>query len=163
MRTIKFRGQRCDTKEFIFGDLAKMWNGLPFIMPKCFFATKDLGFDEDNPEEVQKMLNSKELAIGGFIEVFPETVGQFTGLLDKNGNEAFEGDKIKGICVLTDSNGYDSKFEIEGVINYSDEYSAFAFTNNIKAPLENYCNFMYQLSKFEIIGNIHTTPEQLTK
>ena len=156
MRTIKFRGLQKDDDSFIYGDLAKMWNGIPFIMPKCFFATKDLGFDEDDPEDVKKMLNSKELALGGFIEVIPETVGQFTGLQDKNGVDIYEGDIL--------SKGKISK---RPSWKKGHDYYCVSFSNGVFVA--NGYNGEFKVSPIlhnlnsgcEIIGNIHENPELL--
>lgn len=149
-REIKFRGKRKDNGEFIIGDLAKMWNGLPFIMPNCFFATKDLGYDEDDPEEVKKMLDSVELALGGFIEVTPESVGQFTRLYDKNGKEIYEGD----ILDFGNKNYVPVVFD-NGCFNVFDEPLGWDFDSE-EIPFKtnfNYC---------EIVGNICENPELLS-
>lgn len=72
-REILFRGMRVDTKEWVYGDLITLYS------PK---KTLHISCEGDN----QNWCNTK------FIEVIPETVGQFTGLTDKNGKKAFEGD-----------------------------------------------------------------------
>ena len=66
MREILFRGKGKKSGEWLFGDfLAAGSDGVPWILPKQYM------------EEVK---------------VDPATVGQFTGLTDKNGKKIFEGD-----------------------------------------------------------------------
>lgn len=95
------------------------------------------------------------------IIVIRRTIGQFTGLLDKNGKQIFEGDNINANCILTDSNGYETSIIITGIVQYSNDYSCYSFTDNIKQPLNNYCNFLYQCENIEVVGNIHDNPEFL--
>ena len=79
-------------------------------------------------------------------KVIPETVGQFIGLLDKNGKKIFEGDILR----------HSDKFEsiIAKVIYERMGYRLIG----LKEPI--YWNFH---SEFEIIGNIHDNPELLCK
>lgn len=97
---------------------------------------------------------------GRFIlfEVIPDTVGQFTGLCDKNGNKIFEGDIVK---IAGDSNNDDWKN-----VNY---IAQIVFLDGgfcaIDGTIDNYSFRRYSLSRcefdLEVIGNIHDNPELL--
>lgn len=70
MRETKFRGKRLDNGEWIEGDLLRMLDHW-FIFP------------DPAPEGIDKYA------------VDPATVGEYTGLKDKNGKEIYEGDVIR--------------------------------------------------------------------
>ena len=83
------------------------------------------------------------------VEVDPETIGQFTGLYDKNGKEIYEGD------ILAFDNSY---VDFNDVIEVRFVRGVFAFLWNgnledecpINAPTREWAN---------VIGNIHDNPE----
>lgn len=86
-------------------------------------------------------------------ECYPDTIGQFTGLYDKNGKEVWEGDVIHD----TDSEGRD-------IIHYV-TYRDAAFIGVLKGhPLFSHStltqSWMIECEK-EVIGNIHDNPELL--
>ena len=84
-------------------------------------------------------------------EVIPETVGQCTGLKDKNGKWIFEGDvvnalldfgmPIKSICVFKDGS-----FGLLAKQHGVEHFHAFTSICNVK---------------YEVIGNIYDNPELL--
>jgi hypothetical protein len=74
------------------------------------------------------------------IEVDHETIGQFTGLTDKNGVKIFEGDIVE----------YEGK---RYSINYLPHYTRFSAVK----PNTVFCVFAYQ--RGEVIGNIYDNPE----
>ena len=82
--------------------------------------------------------------------VDPKTVGQFTGLTDKNGTKIFEGDivehHIQGDILVN-----------RGVVNWDEESARWAYQLNTMNP----CFALYNPNAFEVIGNIHDNPELL--
>lgn len=133
MREILFRGKSNyegrDTQWFYGGLLPESQNTFPIIVR-----------DYDNDEEW--------IGIFDWATVDPETVGQYTGLTDKNGKKIFEGD----IVVISNQQDYPTlvKFCESGWQCVIPNDNAFT---HYRHRLED--NF----TKYEIIGNIHDNPE----
>ena len=122
MREILFRG-KCQTGEWVEGGFLNR-NGKPEII------------DFDRAEEGDVTFCTP---------VDPTTVGQFTGLTDKNGVKIFEGD-----VVLVE------KFR-KGVIRCLEKEALFAvdFSSHLLRLCDTTSDYI------EIIGNIHDNPELL--
>lgn len=84
--------------------------------------------------------------------VIPETVGQYTGLTDKNGQKIFEGDIVK-VEAEMGSPFFD---DVVGKIVYEE----CAFFIEPKNPAESIYLFD-ECAEHEVIGNIHDNPELL--
>ena len=93
-------------------------------------------------------------------DVYPETVGQYTGLTDKNGKKIFEGDIVKY--------KYSGSFinNIEDGEYITEEIKTVKFCDGMLYPIPfvEYCADSYYshgLFDFEVIGNIHDNPDLL--
>ena len=121
MREILFRGKRVDNGEWIQGDIVQFpVHGVVRIV-------------EQEPSYKDA-------------EVDSDTVGQYTGLTDKNGRKIFEGDIVK-----TSHGGSTYYAKIEW-----DDGSFWVTNHDIQMP-----SYISEVSKtyLEIIGNIYDNPE----
>lgn len=147
MREIKFRGKRLENGEWVHGSLVSI-HDTAIIVEDC-----DFSWDPDT-DITAFWFDKKEN------EVDPATVGQYTGLKDKNGKEIYEGDIIE--CI-----GSDNK-PIRHLVRYNDEkggYSQLLFMGNGLAcePYDGGLisqNYICEMGKY-IIGNIHDNTELL--
>ena len=128
MREILFRGKSTQHNKWVEG---------AFSMKDC-----DSPFGEmvDNPS----IIKYEEPWSGFWYKVYPETVGQFTGLTDKNGTKIFEGDIVR----------------VGG-----DVYACCWDEGNVEFSLSNKkesFGIAYAATPcMEVIGNIHDNPELL--
>ncbi len=146
MREIKFRGKRLDNGEWIYGSLLILTTGY-YIVPTdtCYNELIDVDMGE-------KITLNALWEHNDFHEVVPKTVGQYTGLKDKNGEAIFEKDIVKNIKT---GKMYTIKWHgvFAGFI-----YDDIAFNHSHKSEWgELYLCYM----KFEVIGSIHKNPELL--
>lgn len=128
-REISFRGKRVDNGEWFEGFYAKSGEKTYII------------YDND-------------IAVGyvSMKEVIPETVGQYTGLTDKNGNKIFEGDILSERPPM-------NQIAYIGYVAYDEELAAWRFM--IKNDTFNGVLLGSYSNSYKVIGNIHDTPELL--
>ncbi|EKO5550907.1 hypothetical protein QHY85_001889 [Listeria monocytogenes] len=87
------------------------------------------------------------------VEIMPETVGQFTGLTDKNGKKIFEGDIVEIIEI--DAFGNLDWNRLKGKVMFSE--GAWLVTDNRSFAIP----LWSEINEIKVIGNIHENPELL--
>lgn len=124
MRTIKFRGKRLDNGKWVYGYLA----------------------DENYINDIDTVDMSS-------IEVDKDTVGQYTGWVDINGKEIYEGDIIE-------SKGLDG-LPLRHIVVYAQDVASFI----VQLARAYDCSSINQDWIFNylkaVVGNIHDNPELL--
>ena len=138
MREILFRGKRIDNGAWVEG---------AFCLKDC-----DSPFGEmvDRPS----IIKYEPPCDGFWFRVEPETVGQFTGLTDKNGKKIFEGDIVEGHChsqwrhdlqrceIAYGRDGFEARHHVK------------------QGNVQRYYSYKVLFSKdVVVIGNIHDNPE----
>ena len=139
MRDILFRGKRTDNGEWEYGDL---WCNPYGKRVVCIVSP----------------INGQGTTDGN--EVDPETVGQYTGMKDKNGKKIFEGDIVRltdehnemewtAVVVFGNPNGdYNWGWQLNAVEEFDGNKDILLWVDMEESGA--YC---------EIIGNIHDNPE----
>ena len=147
MREIIFRGKRMDNGEWVEGYLYEHKPPLVGIVsendvpePSQWFIARTGFADWNMPRPVE------------IVEVYPSTVGQYTGLNDKNGKRIFEGD----ILGSRYDNLYPDDVAIE-VVKWFRNGWCIQQENNLPDALCEYGVLPYS----EVIGNIHGKLELL--
>ena len=96
---------------------------------------------------------------GNFIERLNDIdVMQFTGLLDKNGKEVYEGDILKGLTYKDPITTKHSK-EILGVVKWSNDFGLAEY--HVSSDLPNGYRTFLTMNRSEVVGNIYENPELL--
>ncbi|EPR12378.1 YopX family protein [Ruminiclostridium papyrosolvens] len=132
MREIKFRGKRIDNGEWVYGYLVKQFG-------------------------VFKIYDDSSEDFGNWIhEVDPETVGQYTGLHDKNGREIYEGDILR-LWRSVGSNGELRREHYKPLpVTYCNIWCQFVA--NDESTKNQYCIWS-DFGAFEVVGNVYQNPE----
>ena len=97
--------------------------------------------------------------IGQLYNVYDSTVGQFTGLTDKNGKKVFEGDIVKAY-VIQNTGMKVRKYTETYVVAYHPKYCYFYLKRKGNNLLFD-GNWAYGVFIEEVVGNIHDNPELL--
>lgn len=126
MREILFRGKRTDNGEWVYGVPTKDGRG-EMVMVENIFECEEYNCRGAN-----------------CLYVDENTVGQYTGLKDKNGTKIFEGD----IVLLK---GYDEPYQV-----VFDESCFQAYSDSVRYAMDNFYDH-----DIEVIGNIYDNPELL--
>lgn len=143
MREIKFRGKNLNTKDWVYGDLLQWNDGETAIGVHGQFIDDGYHFNENYDKTPY---------------VDETTVGQYTGLKDKNGKEIYEGDIIS-------VNGKYPK-----LIRYIDEWASYCLANLTDLDCDLKTRYWHQVSpcwwtdykrEIKVIGNVYDNPELL--
>ena len=142
MRTIKFRGKKPTNGVWVYGSLVYSNE----IQAAIYFQTG------------RGLVKSME-----WVYVNPETVGQFTGFLDKNGKEIYEGDVLRSDEYPYSCIGDKERDNYYAVVYYCEEGACFG-TVTVKNPNSSVAGISdgilddverEKMKSFEVIGNVH--------
>jgi uncharacterized phage protein (TIGR01671 family) len=135
MREILFRGKRIGNGEWVYGN---------------YCAAEYISGDGIEHLIIEVPRN------GASAKIVPETVGQFTGLTDKNGKRIFEGDIIEGHC----HSQWSHRLQRCAVVYDRDGFEARHYV--VQGDQVRYYSYKVLFSKdVVVIGNVHENPELL--
>ncbi len=150
-RTIKFRGKTVNGNKWVYGDLLHIAGGY------IIYHGSQKDCEITTGKHVSVELLHDEISV-----VVPETIGQFTGLFDKNGKGIYEGDIVEQIV----TNGYDYGFIGEvgfdnGVFGIKHKtYKGYIVSRFVYSSHWNdghaHGTILYE---YELKGNIYDNPE----
>lgn len=141
MRDIKFRGKPTQNNTSYFDDDDWVYGSLTIQKDKYYIVL-----------EVIENIKRDDYAVY-MIEVIPETIGQYTGLKDKNGKEIYEGDIINFDYIK--ERNYEIVFE-DGTYWIRDKDNQYISLHEVVEICKRPNNW-----KVEVIGNIYDNSELL--
>lgn len=142
MREILFRGKTIEDGKWVYG----------------YFVNCASTYDDPEKDRVAEIIdiNADRIYQGEYgpldsHPVIPETVGQWTGLVDVNGTKIFEGDIVEGIDGCK-----------RNIVRWEDGSCGFEpFSDSIENC--GHCGGGFDPELCEIIGNIHNNPELINE
>lgn len=142
MRTIKFRGK-------------KLTNGL--------WAYGSLVYLGENGAAIYVQTDNGSVKVMDLVYVYPDTVCQFTGFLDKNGREIYEGDVLRSDEYPYSCIGDKERDNYFGLIEWNENEAAFYIVtiknpkSSVKGISDGISDYLSKsaLQDFEVIGNIY--------
>ena len=144
MRDILFRGKRADTGEWLYGSFAS-------VDRDAFIISRTTEPDTENGGSIPSC-----------ITVIPSTVGQYVGVVDRNGRCIFEGDIVKGGNQYNEFHLGTVSFGRYPSWGYDDSYNLGCFIEWADCVhWRKELAFWAEEKKIEVIGNIHDNPEIL--
>ena len=139
MREIMFRAKSKEDGEWVYGG---------YFKARGYLSGETLHFIA--PKECESLPHGE---FDFAIEVAPETLGQYTGLTDKNGTKIFEGDLVRLVRRKT---GELSKYVYE--VFWDDDYVGFRMFFHKTGYREEFDGVPHW---YVVVGNIHDNPELL--
>lgn len=131
-REIKFRGKSKKDRKWLYGYLGESkFSILDYVYTDKVIFDNVLAFNTDNSTYVVTDLSVEE-----------ETIGQFTGLYDKNGTDIYEGDILRNESC-------------KGIVVYKNG----AFVLDLGKSCG--CVYLFCLDSLLVVGNIYDNPELL--
>ena len=142
MRTIKFKGQKPSNGAWVYGCLV---------------------YSNEIDAAIYYQTGRGSVKTMDLVYVNPDTVCQFTGFLDKNGKEIYEGDVLRSDEYPYSCIGYNRRDNYFGLIEWNENEAAFYIVtiknpkSSVKGISDGISDYISQsaLQDFEVIGNIY--------